>query len=529
MRTFPNELTINTAKKILILFFILVAYLNMGCKLDVKPADVVSNQDQLSTLSGIQYATNGVYANLASYNYYRYFHVLAEYPSDDVVWDNSSSDPAWNIFSYTGVSVSNTVSLTFWQQAYYTIYAANNIIVHIKDGADPNTDLLKGENLFLRALAHFDLARIFCQPYALDSTGTLGVIIRDSTYYQDSPKRSTIKQTYSFIVNDLIHAAHLMDQPSLGGPKTASYATKFSAYALLSRVYLYMNMNNLALNYADSVLSNGPYTLLKGANYKQYFTFNPDANSETIFAIHRTENQDLGSGNYEIGDLYNTANGGYGEIHPSDYYLQLLNSTNGKDFRLSFINPEMPVDTNGNPIIKILDPKSSDTLDHEFKLGFKDSIQTKSTGFLQIDILKYSNQEGNATLASPVVLRLAEMYLNRAEAEAKLGLMDEAIKDVNIIRARAGLTGTDEYKSSALADLKGLPSVLAAVLQERRLEFTWEAQRKFDVFRNGLPMNRTYFGTQNKVIIMPTDPSTQAPIPLNEISLNPNLVQNPGY
>jgi hypothetical protein len=60
-------------------------------------------------------------------------------------------------------------------------------------------------------------------------------------------------------------------------------------------------------------------------------------------------------------------------------------------------------------------------------------------------LIKYNWQENVANLSSPVFLRLAEMYMIRAEANAKLGNNQAAIDDVNLIRQRAGLSGSQLY------------------------------------------------------------------------------------
>jgi hypothetical protein len=144
-------------------------------------------------------------------------------------------------------------------------------------------------------------------------------------------------------------------------------------------------------------------------------------------------------------------------------------------------------------------------------------------------ILKYSGQDGIITLSSPVYLRLAEMYLNRAEAQAKLGNDQAALADVNLIRTRAGLSGGALYSAG---DLKGHASVLDVVLEERRLELAFECQRKYDVFRNNLPMVRNYPGYhllsgQTSQVVAPADPRVVYFIPQQELVLNPNLTQNP--
>jgi len=140
-------------------------------------------------------------------------------------------------------------------------------------------------------------------------------------------------------------------------------------------------------------------------------------------------------------------------------------------------------------------------------------------------ILKYSNQDNVPTLSSPVVLRLAEMYLVRAEANAKLGDNNAAFADVNILRTRAGLSGNALFSAS---NMQGYASVLDVVLDERRLELAFETHRVFDLFRNNRNVFRDYPGVQtNPQTISYTNARVVHFIPEQEILLDPNLVQNP--
>ncbi len=105
--------------------------------------------------------------------------------------------------------------------------------------------------------------------------------------------------------------------------------------------------------------------------------------------------------------------------------------------------------------------------------------------------MKCSGQEGQAHLWSPIISRLAEVYLIRAEASAKVGDITSALKDVNMIRQRAGISTAGLWTA---ANLNG-KTALDVVLEERKLELAWEGHRKFDVFRNGKLMDRKYPGT----------------------------------
>ena len=121
------------------------------------------------------------------------------------------------------------------------------------------------------------------------------------------------------------------------------------------------------------------------------------------------------------------------------------------------------------------------------------------------------------------------MYLIRAESNAKLGNTNAALTDVNVIRERAGIPTGGLWTT---ANLGGL-SALDVVMQERQLELAWEGHRKFDVFRNGLTMERQYPGTHLSgnnpfYTIAPTANEIVEYIPEQQINLSKGvLVQNP--
>src|SRR5690606_37666467 len=101
-------------------------------------------------------------------------------------------------------------------------------------------------------------------------------------------------------------------------------------------------------------------------------------------------------------------------------------------------------------------------------------------GHLKYFINKTSGQEGQPQLWSPIISRLAELYLIRGDANGKLGNQQSAIDDVKLIRNRAAILEAGLYSLDTL----GIMSVLDVVMKERQLELAWEGHRKFDVFRN---------------------------------------------
>jgi len=478
-----------------------------ACRKTFFPSDKVEDNNLLTTIDGMRTATLGNYATLKSLNYENNYHWLAELPSDEVAQGQGSSSDVTNLYKYTHL-VNSANATAYFQQAYYIASAANKIIKVIPDGSSAELLQIKGENLFLRAMLHFNLVRMFGRPYTQNPTTNPGVPILNETVSEADAytiKRSTVAQVYDSVIADLLKAAQFITDENKGN----SFASKLAAYALLSRVYLYMDNNAKAIEYANMVISSNKYQLLQNAEYQTYFRVAPETNRESIFAIKhtKTENYDYSA----IGSLYYSgdANGnalgqgesGWGEIYASVKYYNFLNKY-PQDKRKSFISPYI---VNG---VQQLNPKL-----------------TPATPIYYVN--KNNLQEGVTNLTSPVYLRLAEMYLNRAEANAKLNNTQLALDDVNVIRTRAGIP------TYTLADVTPTHSILDIVLEERWLELAFEGQRAYDLFRNNRPVVRDYPGTHSTIngsvnqTINPTDARVIYFIPQTERDKNPNLSQNP--
>jgi len=484
--------TISTIKVIQVIAFMTLV---SACEMHLEPYNSKSNDAALGTPEDLQIATYGTYAGLVVPDYVKMQHQLGEYPGDNVALSGNTGDPLRQIYNYNHLP-GLAVTTNFWKQAYQVIFSANQIIERIQDGQSPKLDQLKGENLYLRAMAHFDLVKYFGRPYTQGQGNNPGVVIKASNKEVGLPSRSTVKEVYDLVVADLEKAASLMTDE-----KPASFASREVAYALLSRIHLYMEDNAKAIEYANLVINSDRYELLSTNAYRKYFWEIPDNNSETIFAIRHmlSDNRDKGSlGSMYYSDVTGTA--GWGQMYASLDFMRLINKY-PEDARHSFI--EIQKAANGVDTIK------------------RNNVP-------KFFINKLSWQEGAINLSSPVYLRLAEMFLNRAEANAKLGNDQLAIDDVNIIRTRAGLSGAALY---TVGDLKGHASILDVVLEERRLELAFEAQRPLDLFRNNRPLVRNYIGFHSADLrhqtVLPTDSRIIPYIPEREVLLNTNLAQNP--
>lgn len=482
-------------------FTLLFFFSSCDKKLDeLAPHNVNFEEQQFSTRQGIQKATVGNYANMGggteysgAYNMDYLWINLSELRGNNVkVIDIASTNSLNNSKENDAFLFANSSSKDlgyshwYWRAAYRTLLGINLVLKNIKEG-ETDADILqaKGENLFLRAVIFFDLVRLYGRPYYQAPETNLGIplILSPITDINEKPSRATVKQTYEQIISDLTASAVLMKtRPN------NSYANRYAAFALLSRVYLYMGgtmmapdagFNQKAKQYADSVIMNGGYTLLQGTAYTNYYQSSNQTNTETIWAINHTISSSITSMAFQYPTLPNYS-GSW--ARPSPDFVNLLSAN---DLRKNFYKKNVYA---GNAT---------------------DTLQCVKYGLNYTAI--YCNAPTN-------YLRLAEVYLNRAEAQVKAGDNTNALNDLNVIRVRAGLTPAAGLTGQALFD---------EILKQRRLELAFEGHNSFDYFRNGLPMVRNYASyNSGAMTVNPTDPKVVMRISQDEINFNNNLRQN---
>lgn len=537
-----------------------------ACDIDREPFDSKTEDEIMESEEGIQEATLGNYAILKEqadqsegWGWADLLHRVGEYGGDNVSLSGVTTDEIYYWYNYNNI-VNNGRSNNLWIVSYKAIGGINTVIANAEEGTSDEKDQLIGENYYLRGLVYFGLVNSFGRPYT-DDASSPGVPLKLNPDIEDIPGRSSVKEVYEQIVKDLKKGQELMNED-----KGAGFASQSAAKALLSRVYLYMDKNEEAAQYADEVINSGKYSLLATADLSDYPKKNPEDNAETIFAFERKEDSDYKGGFNTVGGYYSKIDGvGWGEMYASSSYLNLINQ-HPEDARKGFIDPVYLHDDNGDKIPAVYWVNDNNkyvfkrTHTQNGKLYFDDDgtereVKTEQeddrtryffeasnnektyvtkdydiderNGFPKFYVIKASGQDGVAQLWSPVMSRLAEMYLNRAEANAKMGNTQQAIDDVDRIRERAGIPTYDS--ESNIPD--GL-DVLAVVLQERRLEMAYEGWRKFDVFRNGQTLDRAYpgvhlNGSNPRQEIEPSDDRVILYIPEQQRDVQPNLEQNP--
>ncbi|MFA7042782.1 MAG: RagB/SusD family nutrient uptake outer membrane protein [Bacteroidales bacterium] len=564
--------------KKIILFILPLMMLMTACNLDYFPSDAMTPDQLKSDPSSATYLTDGNYSMLkdvleykgtvnTNYTYVRQLYQLTEFQSDNVSLSGRTSDPLYEANCYKNNSTLGNLAY-FWWCSYRIINSANSVIETITDGVSTTSDQLKGENYFLRAFCYFNLVNLYAKPYALGRDNE-GVILHTTSDTSGEKKRATVGEVYDQIVSDLKQAIVLMNS-SRGD---AGYASKAAAQGLLSRVYLFMEENQKVIDLVtnDMLAGADPSSKLEPtASFPQYYA-NTRTSGETLWCIAQNASDDRAQGS--IGSMYLNDVQGWGEVYSSDP-LNDLYERYPNDLRYtSFIWPQykdetkwvvrFPVynaadDCRANEII-VATPKgdgnytftyNGKTLSTETRLDAgnyktlwakidigdgngEQYVQVRATkqikdrfSFPIYYVKKFSYQEGNPMLCSPAVIRWGEVILNRAEAYAKIGGKNaEALNDVNTIRTRAGLSGSELFSAS---NMHGYSSVLDVVLDERRLELSFEGLRTFDVYRNKRNLDRQFAGVQPWEIIKYTDNKIQYPIPLDEISVS-GISQNLGY
>jgi tetratricopeptide (TPR) repeat protein len=435
-------------------------------KLNVEPVDFIDASNALNTSDDVQGALVGSYTSLqADAGYNGYIQLMSDLLAEngDFTFVGTFTQP--QEFQRKALRRDNSFVQQIWARGYTTINRTNNVLANLdKVTVAATKTRIEGEARFVRSLAYFDLVRLYAKAWN-DGTPSANpgvpLILTPTTAVSpaNNVPRNSVAEVYSQIISDLTTAESKL--PTSNG----FFATKYSAAALLARVYLQQGRYAEAADAANRVIANTSFSLTP--SYSDEFYQGVDlvpTTSEDIFTIQNTAQSGSNSGSNQLSVFY--SGNQRGDISVNE---QLLNQFEANDDRktLFTVTPN----------------------------------QTYSD--------KYDGQYGTVKL-----IRLAEMYLTRAEANFRAGTAVGAtpLDDINLVRARVNLP--------ALTDL-----TLPAILQERKLELVFEGFRLGDLKRN----QESTVDPVNGTVIPWNSPRLVLPIPLAEINANPNLVQNPGY
>jgi hypothetical protein len=371
-------------------------------------------------------------------------------------------------FGSTGQFYNHTVLTTnsnvfeFWSQSYKIIYGCNAILEGLEKSTTLTTEQqepFRGEALLVRAYMHYNLTQLF---------GDIPYITTTDYRINSTVSRIPQMEVYAKINSDISESRSLLPEEDISGEHI--YPDKAVATALLAKVNLSLDQWQGVVEACNQIINAGNYTLGDGIEN----VFSKESPS-TIWQMKSVEGNNTASGQTFIF-----------ESGPPPFVAlaqEFVNSFEAEDARRTLWIGEVS--------------ENSQTWYYPFKYK--------------------QNEPSGSSLEYNILLRLAEIYLMRAEARTHLGLLAEARVDLNAVRQRAGLEDTN---AATIEDL------LVAIAAERRHEFfTEHGLRWFDLVRTG----------KADEVLAPIKPSWKAtdillPVPQSELLINENLApQNPGY
>jgi hypothetical protein len=448
--------------KIISLFLVALVLAGSSCKkLDTTPTQSIDESKALNTGADVQVALVGSYSDLIDADLYGGLAFVAPDLLGDfneISW--SGTFQGLTQINNKNIPVDNIFVRDTWLAAYKTINDVNNVLSAISVVAANQADRVEGEASFIRGAVYFDLVRLYAKAWNDGTPATnpgVPLLLTPTRGITDADQvpRSSVAAVYERVIADLTTAEAKL-------PATNSfYATKGAAAAMLARVYLQKGDYANAAQAANRVISSGRYSLRP--EYADAFPFSTSGpayipnTTEDIFAMQVNATQGTNSFN-----TYYSSNG-RGDISINDSHLDLYEAN-----------------------------------DERLDVFYNDGGSVYSG--------KNENTYGNVR-----ILRLAEMYLIRAEANFRLSPAAPVggvtpLADINTIRTRAGL-------------LPLAAVTLADILLERKLELAFEGFTLHDAKRL----------QQNVGSLAWNSPKLVYPIPDREMRVNANLEQNTGY
>lgn len=466
-------------KKLYVFTLILALSVSACDTFDKTPSSEWPSEGAIATVEDLQYAVNGVYQSQTSSidlgtnprgSYAGDFGLYADMRGSDFQCIGKNNQ-ATDVSKYQATKNSTDAS-NFYKRFYLSLARINKIFDSVQKAELKGDDVeaMEGELYALRALFHFDLARLFAKLPSNAQDDDLGIVLSTQVYESGYiGERATIAKTYETILTDLQTALNKLSETD---HKELGHIDYWGARALRARVYLYMNKNAEALADAKYVIEHSPYRLLTRGEY--IGSWLKEGSNESIFEIMVTS-------------LYNPQRNSLGYYTHAEGYAEAGITENFKTFLQS-----RPDDIRSELIAEETDTDG----------------KTNKGWYIQ----KYPGRDGQIYVNNPKVIRLSEVYLIAAEAALKTG--GDAAYYINELRKNR-IQGYTDVATVTLDD----------ILTERRLELYGENHSAWDYWRNKQSINSPAVKE-----VKYDDYRTVMPIPVAEINVSKGkLIQNEGY
>jgi hypothetical protein len=466
--------------------------------LEEAPTDQVTDANFYKTTTDAIQATNAVYSELGKAGQYNSsLWGIGDIGSDLSTTGGGGGGDGIEQQQLDNFNIPTTNPLTtrLWGSCFIGIGRANIVLEKVPNmSIDPAIQTRSiGEAKFLRAKYYFDLVRAFGDVPLLTAL--------PKTLEEVTVPRTPAAQVYALIEQDLIDASATLP-PSYSGDDLGR-ATKWSAAALLAKVYLTEGKMAEAATQARNVINNSGKSLWD--NYGDNFKVANENGKESLFEVQYVAGRNqwtqdgLGwSGNEFMGPRGQgiVPQGGYGFNIPEPDFVAGYEAGDTRRAATIWMPGDKYPDDRVQPASLPGSPNG-----YGVKKWFVGKVNTNIW---------------DSELNIPVI-RLAEVYLILAEA---VGPTTEGLEAINKVRKRAfgGAAGHDIAAGINPEDFK------RAVWKERKYELAFEMDRWFDMKRTGELLTSPQLkakGVKSFNVLLP--------IPQSERDVNPALTQNPGY
>jgi hypothetical protein len=478
-----------------------------SCKKDVLdkfPTSNIALDQSFESIRDARSWNTGLYSNLRGrfYGVYTYTQdIQADQLNASIDFGNRNGFPQrWEGFEATEGNIN-----AIWTGYYRGITNANIMIKGFDNitpnGATETADLsrYKGDAYAVRAYYHHELVRRYAKPYEpATAAGDAGVPVILEYDVFSKPSRASVKAVYDQVISDINQAKTLL--AGVTGAQGSIRFTIDAVNALEARVRLDMQDWAGAKTAADAVIATGKYPLINTQTAHTAY-WHTDTKQEDIMQLYVANTTETPSTNA--------------------IYLGLNTSIN--KFRPDFVPSQWVIDKYPATDIRKATYFASKAVDF-----------TTGSGTLTL-VNKYPGNPALFTGANtnyqhaPKFLRIAEMYLISAEAGARGTADADALVKLNALRTARGLTTL-----SALAD----NALFSEVKEERFRELAFEGFRLWDLkrwhegFTRSAPQNTNFLSTgtgYTTLTIAADHPKFAWGLPSNDITINPNVQQNPGW
>lgn len=447
----------------------LILVLTIACNdSDLEPT--LSNEQDLylgiKNLEDIRSVSIGMHDRLTVPAYYgRNMQIYGEVRSDNCFANGKSG----RFVPEAKMAVNPDNSNAPWEAMYAVIASANIIIQQDMNNISGDIKLINqilGQAYITRAMAHFDLLRLYGQQHA---NGTLGIpYVKSYRGSENTPSRNTVEENKNDIFEDIETGLSLMTDAN--NPVAKHFISTWAGYALKARVALYFGEWEMAKTAALGLVNSKKFEIVDIVNFVESWKTKGAVNSIFELAFSTSDNNNINGLHY----IYRGSV--YGDIEVLDDLVNIFDSTDVRK-SLAMISYETIA---GKQLLRNLGKYPS--------VDYSDNI---------------------------VLMRYEEIILILAEAKIELGESD-ALEILNLVPAKRGAVLYSEATKTN-------------VLLERRKELCFEGFRFDDLARTGsdIPLVDQYrqthggpkYGSYNYAF----------PIPTVELNANSNMQQNAGY